>query len=155
MDDKYTGETVKSKYERIAEKLEGADLLVVATLDDIAWFTNMRGNDIEYNPLFFSYMIFHNKKEGSDYKVDLFISKNKVSTPEVSQFLSDNNVTIHEYNQLGDKLTEYSASLASKKVVLDETSMNYKVYNLLKTQNFEIIHKDNVVELMKASKNKP
>jgi len=84
LDDKYTGETVKSKYERISEKLDGADMMVVATLDDIAWLTNMRGNDIEYNPLFFSYIIFHNKKEGADYKVDLFISKIKVATPEVA-----------------------------------------------------------------------
>lgn len=107
-------------------------MMIVATLDDIAWLTNMRGNDIEYNPLFFSYIIFHNKKEGSDYKVDLFISKKKVATPEVAQFLNNNNVTIHEYDQLKDKITEYGASLQSKKVVLDENTTNFKIYSLLK-----------------------
>lgn len=86
-------------------------MMIVATLDDIAWFTNMRGNDIEYNPLFFSYLIFHNKKDDADYKVDLFLSKKKVATPEVAQFLDGNNVTIHEYDELSNKLIEYGASL--------------------------------------------
>lgn len=48
------------KYERVGAKLDGADMMIISTLDDIAWFMNLRGSDISYNPLFFSYLIFHN-----------------------------------------------------------------------------------------------
>lgn len=85
--DQFTGETVMQKYERVSEKLEGADMMVVSTLDDIAWFMNLRGNDINYNPLFFSYLIFHNKKDDKPFSVDLFINKGKVADPEVAAFL--------------------------------------------------------------------
>lgn len=35
----------------------GVDVLVVTALDEIAWFLNLRGTDIDYNPVFFSYVI--------------------------------------------------------------------------------------------------
>jgi len=53
-------------------------MLFVSTLDDIAWLLNLRGNDISYNPVFFSYLIFH-KDEKNNFKVDLFISPQKVA----------------------------------------------------------------------------
>jgi Xaa-Pro aminopeptidase len=30
---------------------------VISALDDVAWLTNMRGGDIKYNPVFFSYAL--------------------------------------------------------------------------------------------------
>ena len=33
--------------------------LLITTLDDIAWLLNLRGNDIQFNPLFFSYLLFY------------------------------------------------------------------------------------------------
>ena len=42
------------------EKLtDSVDVLLVTTLDDIAWFLNLRGNDIPFNPVFFSYLIYY------------------------------------------------------------------------------------------------
>lgn len=86
------------KYERIAAKIDGADLMIVTTLDDIAWMLNLRGNDISFNPLFFSYVILHNKTADAPYKADLFISKAKVAAEDVTAHLASNNVTVHEYD---------------------------------------------------------
>ena len=56
----FTGEETLSKYERIAEKVGGKlDSLLVTTLDDIAWTLNFRGTDIDYNPVFFSYLMLN------------------------------------------------------------------------------------------------
>ena len=33
--------------------------ILLTNLDDIAWMLNLRGSDIEYNPLFFSYSIVY------------------------------------------------------------------------------------------------
>ena len=36
---------------------KNAGVMVVTALDDVAWLLNLRGSDIQYNPVFFSYVI--------------------------------------------------------------------------------------------------
>lgn len=59
LEEKYSGKDAKSKLSLIREDMskKGADCLVLTTLDDIAWLTNLRGNDIDYNPVFLSYLM--------------------------------------------------------------------------------------------------
>ena len=83
LSENFTGESVAEKYEKVSNIINGsADMLIVSTLDDIAWLTNMRGDDIDFNPVFISYLIFHDKITDSNdtdsvegYNVDLFMSK--------------------------------------------------------------------------------
>jgi len=42
--------------------------MLVTSLDEIAWILNMRGTDIAFNPVFFSYAILY-----PENKIDLFI----------------------------------------------------------------------------------
>lgn len=55
--DDITGESVTSKIGRINARLKklDADGLIIATLDTIAWTFNLRGNDVEYNPVAVAY----------------------------------------------------------------------------------------------------
>ena len=81
LDEKYTGQNVQGKFKDIASKMgEGCNMMLVTTLDDIAWMLNLRGDDIQYNPLFFSYVLFHREgpKESETYSADLFIDQGKV-----------------------------------------------------------------------------
>ena len=66
----FTGEDSRRKLQKIQDELYAASesdcskkyLLLITKLDEIAWLTNLRGNDIEYNPVFESYaMIFHDR----------------------------------------------------------------------------------------------
>ncbi|MFQ7549448.1 MAG: aminopeptidase P family N-terminal domain-containing protein [Blautia marasmi] len=59
MDVKYVG---RSREEKLADvrrimKEEGANTHLLSSLDDIAWLLNIRGNDIECNPVILSYVI--------------------------------------------------------------------------------------------------
>lgn len=38
-------------------KKKEADGLVVTALDEVAWLLNLRGSDIVFNPVFFSFVI--------------------------------------------------------------------------------------------------
>ena len=97
LEEKYTGQTSDSKFRQIAEKLpEGCNMMLVTTLDDIAWMLNLRGDDISYNPIFFSYLILH--RNGSDISCDLFINKEKVSEPHITEYLMSINVNVYEYS---------------------------------------------------------
>jgi Xaa-Pro aminopeptidase len=49
-------------------------VLLVTALDEIAWILNCRGTDINYNPVFFSYLILDFKEN----KSTLFIDESKM-----------------------------------------------------------------------------
>ncbi|KAJ0184231.1 hypothetical protein K1T71_000654 [Dendrolimus kikuchii] len=56
---KYTGKTSGDKIKELREQMvqKKAAALVVTALDEVAYVLNLRGSDIEYNPVFFSYLI--------------------------------------------------------------------------------------------------
>lgn len=69
LEPKYTGLTTHEKYQQVQEKLgSSVDCLLVTALDEIAWLLNLRGTDIKFNPVFFSFAILY-----PDNRVDLFI----------------------------------------------------------------------------------
>ncbi len=57
MKDEYAGFTASAKVSLIRLKLreKGAKWTLITSIDDIAWLTNLRANDILYNPVFYSY----------------------------------------------------------------------------------------------------
>jgi Xaa-Pro aminopeptidase len=108
LEDKYSGQSTMSKYKDVADKIgKDADMMIISTLDDIAWVLNLRGNDIEFNPLFFSYLIYK-KDEAGSFKCDLFLDKSKVSEPDVAAYLAANNVSVYEYAEYEAKIKEYA-----------------------------------------------
>ena len=60
---KYTGKSSADKLEFVRKEMNEsgigkdskADVLLLTMLDEIAWLTNLRGSDIEYNPVFEAY----------------------------------------------------------------------------------------------------
>lgn len=53
------------------------EAIVITPLDEVAWLTNLRGKDIDYNPLFFSYAIIH--KDQGEYSISLYMNPKKAS----------------------------------------------------------------------------
>lgn len=55
----YAGKKFQEKVEELRKELDKkkASGFVVSMLDEIAWLFNLRGNDIPYNPVFFSYAV--------------------------------------------------------------------------------------------------
>ena len=65
---------------RIQMKTKKADVLVLSALDDVAWLLNLRGSDIQFNPVFFSYAAISNTH------VYLFVNEIQVSTAQKTLF---------------------------------------------------------------------
>ncbi|KAL7656065.1 hypothetical protein ACMYSQ_005192 [Aspergillus niger] len=64
----------------------------IAMLDEIAWLFNLRGTDIPYNPVFFSYALI------TPTTVDLYVDEDKL-TPEVKAHLGQ-DVVIKPYDSI-------------------------------------------------------
>ncbi|MEM7249233.1 MAG: aminopeptidase P family N-terminal domain-containing protein [Acidobacteriota bacterium] len=100
----FAGESVSSKLTRVREALaeEGCTACVLTTLDQLAWLFNLRGRDVEYNPVFLGFAIV---TEGA---CTLFVDEGKL-TGEVRAALPE--VTFAAY----DGFAEGLAGLASEK----------------------------------------
>ena len=57
--DELAGESVTSKLNRLREsmRLHNASVLVVSALDEVAWLLNLRGSDVDCNPVFFGFVL--------------------------------------------------------------------------------------------------
>jgi len=59
LDEKYAGQSVEDKIAKVRQELKKnqAKAVVITMLDEVAWLFNLRGSDIDFNPVFFSYAI--------------------------------------------------------------------------------------------------
>ena len=72
------------------------EALLITTLDDICWLTNLRGTDIAFNPVFFSYVLFYPKRSADESRVLLFIEDSKIAG--VRDYLESQKITVTGYD---------------------------------------------------------
>lgn len=96
-DKKYAGESVESKLNKIRKTLPQNTALLVSALDEIAWTLNIRGNEIQNNPVVISYLLIDQNQ------CRLFIDSTKI-TEEVEKHLSNNNISILAYSEIFNAL---------------------------------------------------
>ncbi len=142
--EEYTGESTASKLERIrkAMKEAGANVHVIAALDDVCWTTNLRGDDIEFFPLLLSYAVI----TMDDMK--LYIDERKL-TDEMKANLAKDNISLRPYNAVYEDVKELSDSDV---IMVDPARLNYALYNNL-PKNAKVVELTNPTVLMKAMKN--
>ena len=80
-------------------KLEASHHLL-SSLDDIAWLTNLRGSDVECNPVFLAHLLVHAKGHAT-----LFVDRGKLSDALVVALAAD-GVRIADYATVVDALAE-------------------------------------------------
>lgn len=142
--EEYTGESTESKLARIREamKTSGADVHLIAALDDVCWTTNLRGDDIEYFPLLLSYALI------TMDEMKLYIDERKL-TDEMKEKLVKDNISIHPYNAIYEDVKALPADSA---VLVDPARLNYALYNNL-PKEATVIEEMNPTVLMKSIKN--
>jgi Xaa-Pro aminopeptidase len=105
LDVKYAGKKFEDKLADLRKELEKKKSkgMIVSMLDEIAWLFNLRGNDIDYNPVFFAYALV------TPNDATLFVDDSKV-TEAVKAHLAD-SVTVKPYNAIFDELTTLKTSM--------------------------------------------
>lgn len=140
--EKYTGESAESKIARICTEIEkeGAEGLIVAALDTIAWIFNIRGNDVKCNPVTVCYA-YVSRKESI-----LFINPEKL-TPEVSNYLKSQHVKIEGYEEIFNYVSKLN-----KPVCINSDKISFSLYNTI-PEVCTIIDMPSPADLMKSKKN--
>ncbi|QZT37686.1 aminopeptidase P family protein [Halosquirtibacter xylanolyticus] len=99
-------------------KEHGLDHYLVTSLDEIAWLLNLRGSDISFNPVFYSFVIV------SRTKINLFVG----NTPPLDVKALD-GVVVHAYDLF------YQAVGALRETVgLDASKTTQKVLDVISTE---------------------
>ena len=139
----YCGMTIAEKWTQVREKLKetDADFLFVSKLDDIMWFLNIRGNDVECNPVAMSYLYILKDE------LHVFLQKEAV-TEELAVYLKKNQVYFHDYWEVFDFLEKETKGLSG---IADKDETSYLAYECISRAG-KIVKERNPIELMKAVK---
>lgn len=82
---------------RDAMRRQGASHHFVSTVDDIAWITNLRGSDVNYNPVFMAHLLVD--MGGAT----LFVADAKIGVP-LREALAADGIALAPYERAGDEL---------------------------------------------------
>lgn len=141
-DEKYSGESVGNKltWLRAELKRHGANYITLNALDEIAWLFNIRGADIEYNPLAICYAIVGLND------ACIYLNKSKLS-PQVVDMLNQNKISVDSYESFGNALYNLNGS-----IWLDNKMSSFWMYQNVNPEN-EVIPLRNPIVGKKAIKN--
>lgn len=91
----FSGKDVKTKLEELRKEIDKkkSSGFIVSMLDEIAWLFNLRGNDIPYNPVFFSYASV------TPTTAVLYVDEAKLES-DCMTYLTNNGVSVRPYGKI-------------------------------------------------------
>lgn len=121
-------EKVQDIRKQMTENPYQPSALLLSALDETAWLFNMRGNDIPYNPFFYSYTLL------TMNKIWLFVHLERV-TDELKAYLNASCtgplcVKLQSYDSVLSEVTKYVAQ-PEVKVWIGTEYTNYALYEII------------------------
>lgn len=140
----YAGKAVADKMREVRAVMEkkAADVHLLASLYDIAWLLNVRGNDISYVPVVLSYLAL-TKDEC------IWFVQEEVLTDELRLYLEENQITARPYGEFYDYVKNLKEDAT---ILMDQSIVNYRICNSI-PKSAKIINEMDPSVFMKAVKN--
>lgn len=145
LDEKYTGSSRREKLDMVrrAMREKEAELHLLASLDDIAWLFNIRGNDIAYNPVALAYALIRQEN------ALLYIAPEAVAA-DIVETLRLDGVELRPYLQIYDNL---AGLREGEGLMLDPASTNTALLSKIPA-GVTVLYQDNPTIHAKALKNR-
>lgn len=139
---KWAGKSVTDKISAIRQKMEEQDATVhiISSLDDVAWTLNLRGSDVQSNPVFLGYIII-TKNDA------IFFTGLEKLEVEARKQMDDSFVKMMPYEEFYNHLNTFK-----NETVLVSPNSNQSIYEALKSYN-HFLKAPVPGNLMKAQKN--
>ncbi len=140
------GENRVSKLSRVRKALNITTdkFYLVSALDEVAWLLNIRGSDIEFNPVVIAYCIIEHSN------ATLFIDKNKISE-EFEANLNRKGVEVQEYSEVDS----YMSQQRCKTLICNTQKTNRHIYDIAVNSGVRIVEEEgvSVISHLKSIKN--
>jgi Xaa-Pro aminopeptidase len=139
----FSGSGRAEKQKRLAGALakNNADLHVVTMLDELAWLFNLRGSDVNYNPVFTGFGL------AGESEMILFADQKKIPQTLKEQ-LQHEGIDLKEYTSF----PMYLEQVQNRKIYIDSSTVNYSIYNLPFEKN-TFVEGTSLVAHLKSVKN--
>ena len=139
-DAKYAGRSRSEKIAIVREELteKQADYMLLSGLDDIAWLLNLRGSDVECNPVFIAYVVI-----GKDLTY-LFINDGKIPA-DLQEKLSEQAIILRPYSGIDSFLDSIDGT-----VLIDNQTTSVKIHDKI-SEKYRVVSR-NYVRQLKAVK---
>lgn len=139
----YSGQTATDRINlvRTALRVKGANATIITMLCELAWVFNIRGRDVEYNPVAVGFGFI------SESDAVLFTLPEKI-TDEVRASLEENNVRIEHYDSIGAYLRSLSTDT---KLYIDPKRLTHRLYTYIPS-HCQLIQGVSVLTTLKAVK---
>lgn len=137
----YPGKTRAEKLMEIRRAMadKSADLLLLTALDDIAWTFNIRGKDVDFNPVVVSFALIGRES------ASLYVDASKIDETVASALAAD-NITQKPYGDLVGDLNKMSEKT---RIMAEVGSLNTTLYKAI---NGIIISADSPARIAKGIK---
>jgi len=144
IEEKHIGQSVSSKLAevRTALRRSNAEYHLVSSLDDIAWLFNIRGKDVNYNPVVLGFALIN-----QDH-AKLFINPAKL-TDEEKVTLLKSGTEVLPYEEIAETLTKIPANSS----IFIDPKRNCFAYAKLISETVRLIKETNPSTNLKAVKN--
>nr|WP_312291412.1 aminopeptidase P family protein [Clostridium chromiireducens] len=141
-DIKYCGKSAGEKIQEVRNEMKklGGKSYIIASLDDIAWLYNIRGNDVKYTPVVLAYALIDEKE------AVLYTNEEKVSGIDKEK-LSSEGIEIKSYEDVFKDIKEIKDS-----VILDSDKVSAYIYEQIR-DDVKKIEELNISTRLKAIKN--
>ncbi|MCR4569711.1 MAG: aminopeptidase P family protein [Bacteroidales bacterium] len=131
--------------------LKEADAIMLSALDEIAWLLNIRGADIEYNPLVISYLLVTMEQ------VYWFVQKNPSADMDEETMdsfgeLQSDEVTICNYEEVDLALSTFVVEDVER-IYIDPGTLNIRIRETLDENGYDVVEGPSPIPLRKAVKN--
>ncbi|TBU16694.1 M24 metallopeptidase [Hamiltosporidium tvaerminnensis] len=142
-----TGSNYMDKINKLREKLSEDQVFILSELDSISWLFNLRGSDIDYNPVFYAYCIV--SKDKAVLFIDREIERKDVEIKKYSEFYDflkgveatrvfvNSRCNAFIVTELGEKIVEVSDLIGELKSQKNEIEL----------KGFELAHINDGISL--------
>ena len=141
--DKYAGEKRSDKIGKVRQAMaeKGADLLLLASLCDICWLLNVRGNDVESTPVVLSYLTL------TDEEVCWYVQD--CVSQEIREEFKKDGIRIRDYERIYEDLSR----IPGRKTVWYDPEMTNSLLVSSLPANVKHLEEMNPTMMLKAVKN--
>lgn len=146
LEERFSGASCAEKLAAVRAELKkvGAQAQFYSRLDAIAWATNLRAADIDYNPFAIAYLLV------TDKEARLYLDPARL-TKEAADAMRETGVTVLPYAQAAaDLQTDFGA----RRILVSKRDISMAMYRCLaENKNVELVEGPELIAALKAEKN--
>ena len=131
--------------------LHEMDAILLTALDEIAWLLNVRGSDVDYNPVVISYRLVTMDQVYWFVRKDAFLDPDGETQASFEELLSD-EITLCDYDEAVMALSTFVGEDVSR-IFVDPSTLNVHLRACLDECGYDVVEGPSPVPLRKAVKN--